>query len=168
MTEQSIDILFGLIKFDMNQIQNYREAIFNISVAVVAASFGISAFIYRKDCELSSGYKARIITDTNVLLLLVTAVVAYKYYEGLHGSRAALEMRQDALTAHLFKHIPLTDLSLYPNPPDDYPCHMTSTLEMIPLYLSLVIVGAKAIVEGMLFTRACNDKTVQEKPPYAI
>jgi len=164
MTKQTVDILFGLIKFDMNQIQNYREAIFNVSAAIVAAAFGISAFIYRKDCVLNSGYKAKIIVVTNVLLILATAVVAYHYQGGLHASRGALEMREEALQAHLFEGQPLIGTSLYPEHPEQHKNNMSSTLEKIPLYLAMAILGIKAIIEGMLLSKACVDKTAQEKP----
>ena len=45
----------------MQQIQNYREAILNISIVSIGSSFAISAFLYGKDNKLSAFNKNKIL-----------------------------------------------------------------------------------------------------------
>lgn len=153
MDDTPLHILLELIQFDMQQIQNYREAIFEISVTIIAASFGISAFIYRKDNTLSSTGKSSILISANAVLFLVLIGITYSYeYQGLKVTRCALELRESALTAHLFQEAALTKESLYPALPYLTKCgpKITSLLECIPLYIAMCIILIKAIAEGVI------------------
>lgn len=73
--DKIVDMLVALIKFDMQQIQNYRETIIYISVTIIAFSFGISAFALRKDAAIIENkpvkdrFKIVFIADLFILLM---------------------------------------------------------------------------------------------------
>jgi len=48
------DILFELIKFDMEQIRIYREAILYISITCITGSFGVIAYAFKRDSGIAS------------------------------------------------------------------------------------------------------------------
>ena len=161
--------LFALIQFDMNQIQNYREAIFEISVAIIGGSFGISAFIYRRDNTVLPRRKPMIIIGANCLLLIITIAILYSYFDGLKLTRSALEIREDALTDYYFKHKDFRLESLYPRDSTiekHEPERLTELplrvfqLEIIPLYLVIVILIVKMLSEGLFL----SDLKKQEAP----
>lgn len=165
--EPSLQFLFELIQFDMQQIQNYREAIFNISVTIIVASFGISAFVYRKDNPLSPATKSAIIISTNVVLLIVAFYLAC-YYEdkGLKFTRNTLELREIALKDKLFKDIPLSSTSLYPDRKMvvNHMPGIKSLLERIPLYIAIILLFIKAVVEVIVIVKGRKDQTQQINP----
>jgi len=163
--DSALQFLFDIIHFDMQQIQNYREAIFNIAVAIVVASFGISAFIYSKDSILTPVNKSSALIGANIILLLVLIAVTYLYdFKGLNFSRAALELREEALTSHIFEGKSLTIESLYPHPPANYEPKIESLLERIPLYLAIIVIFIKAIVESILLKKILSKSAQQPNP----
>lgn len=142
----TFDYLFELIKFDMQQIQNYRAAMVSISITIVAASFAISAFVWRKDNELDFRQKKLLLLLPNCCLLAILIVTAYFYFDGVDMSRAALELRQATLTAHLDAKLPLDGKDLYPNP-RGYTPQMKSWLEKLPMFLGMALLILKIAIE---------------------
>lgn len=153
--EPALEILYGYVQFDLQQIQNYREAIFNISVATVAFSFGVSAFVYAKDSRLTLPDKRVILALTNGVVFIFLVYITW-YYEnhGLYYTRAMLELREHALSAHLFRESPLTKVSLFPEVPEGFKTELGTTLEKIPLYLAIIFIGLKGVVESVIIRRA--------------
>lgn len=157
-----LEILFGLIKFDMQQIQSYRDTILNISILSIGASFAISAFIYGKDNRISTTNRNTILLTTNVGLIIILIVVGYFYISGLDGSRGALEMREIALKQHIDKGLLISADSLYPNP-TNYKNTQSSGLEKMPLLLSSLLIMIKTMIEILFFRRKVDDS--MDAPP---
>lgn len=150
------EILFGLIKFDMQQIQAYRDTILNISILSIGASFAISAFLYGKENRISATNRNTILLTTNVGLLIILMIVGSFYISGLDGSRGALEMRQIALEQHIDKGLIISADSLYPNPAN-YKNTISSALEKMPLFLSSLLIIIKTVIEILVFRRKVDD-----------
>ncbi len=144
-----VDGLFGLIKFDMEQIQRYREAILSISSLSILASFAISAFIYGQgNNRLDVRIGRNILIWTELGILLILSIMTVSYFKGLNFSRAALEMREDAIRCYVRKHKPIDENSLYPNPEAaKYEPKRQSRLEKLPLLLSIGLIFVKALIE---------------------
>lgn len=163
--DPQLQFLFELIQFDMQQIQNYREAIFNISVATIAASFGLSAFVYRKDNSLSPKYRSIILMGANIVLFIILAGITDLYEDkGLKFTRSTLEFRESALVAHLFEKKPLSNESLYPVIPANHEPRIKSLLERIPLYVAMIIILIKTIVEGVILRKAILRESKKSNP----
>jgi hypothetical protein len=144
------NILFELIKFDMQRIQSYSETVLHISIIIVAASFAISAFLHSKDNSIDSRHKNIILATTNFGFILVLMILAVWYIEALNSSRAVQEIRETALKAYVNnKSTFIAATSIYPGSEQlkNYHIKMNLGLEKLPLFLTMGVIFVKTMVE---------------------
>ena len=153
------EMLFELIKFDMEQIRHYGDAILNISSISVVAAFAISAFVYNKRTTKIS--EVTILTSSHIFILFILLISMFYYFEGIDGSRLTLEMRECALKAKIEKGQEIGTKELYPqiNPKTVPSCntdsklHMDSHLEKYPIFLAIVLIFLKWVAEIWLIPK---------------
>lgn len=156
----TLDYLFKLIQFDMQQIQNYRLEIIYVSVTIVAASFALSAFVYHRDNELDPRSKNLLLILSNCCLLAILAITASFYLDGLDESRATLELRESALRQHVGDG-EVSAKELYPDTAG-YSLKMKSQLEKFPIYLAMALIVLKMLIEWSVLRARYG------KPAYAV
>ncbi len=146
----TLDYLFKLIQFDMQQIQNYRLEIIYVSVTIVAASFALSAFVYHRDNELDARSKNLLLILSNCCLLAILIITASFYLDGLDASRATQELRENALKQHVNDNtVTVTAKELYPDPAG-HPSGMKLWLEKFPIFLAMALIVLKTAIEWTL------------------
>ena len=150
IVDKSIAMLMELIKFDMQQIQNYREAIIQIATFILIGSFGLSAYIYRKDLDLSKTVKITSSVASTLLLLGTFLYIHYQYDLGLNASRVALELREGALQFVMLNQVPPSFNQLYPDTTGIVP-HLPCFLEKLPFYLIEILLMIKIVIELCFF-----------------
>ena len=154
--EPKLDVLLSLIKFDMEQIRYYGQAILNISSISILASFAISAFVHSKE-NPSALYKKRIaiLLITHIGIIALLAAPLYFYCYGLHLSRAVLEIREQSLKAYLYDQNAITLTALYPDEAsiEKNVNRMDLWLERFPIIVSIGFLFVKACIESLWFWR---------------
>lgn len=141
--------LFELIKFDMQQIQNYRLAIISISITIVAATFAISAFVYHKDNAFDVKRRTVILMLTNAFMFVILIITSCFYITALDSSRATLELREKSFKQYIDMKTVVDSKTLYPNP-EKYKPGMPSWLEKFPIFLAMGLLVVKALIEGAI------------------
>jgi hypothetical protein len=145
------DILFELIKFDMEQIRIYREAILYISLTCITGSFGVIAYALKRDSGIAGARRLWVIIVAQLGFALVLTVTALAYFDGLNESRSVLEMREAALRRWVTDPtVAISKSDIYPdirhrdpNDPKSPPYVMQDppTLEKRPIYVAIWILG---------------------------
>ena len=144
---QTLNLLFELAKFDMQQIQNYREAIMNTSIIIIGSSFGVSAYLYGKSSALCDKSKRTILAAANVGLLMMLLILARSYFQGLDASRVSLDGREKGLKIYIASQV-LDKDSFYPKIEGVEPS-MNLNLEKMPLRAAIGILSVKTLLELM-------------------
>ncbi len=164
---KSLDYLFELIKLDMQQIQNYRVEIIYVSVTMVVASFAFSAFIH-KDNKLDHRIKSLLLLLSNSFLFGILIVTTRFYYEGLDGSRAALELRENALKQHVDRNDwQVKANELYPET-CGYPLKMKSWLEKFPMFLAMAAIVIKTMIEWIVLRARYKKRTHPDAGGFSV
>lgn len=160
------EILFELIKFDMEQIRLYGQAVLYISSTSILAAFAISAFVYGMK-ELSVINGKAILISTHISIFAILAISLCFYGSSIDASRSTLEMRECALKTKVDNNgeMKFDATELYPwkglLSDEHYPqsvkmygkCkleaepHMKSNQEKYPLLLAMIFVFLKLIAE---------------------
>lgn len=152
----NIDVLMELVKFDMQQIQVYREAILKLAIMCIAASCSMFAFLTGTDHRITAKNRLFIALTVNIGLLLMLGIVAIVYCAGLDGSRACLDKREDAVKAWIASTntYVIRTSDIYPNPEaENYPPHMSSNLEKMPVYIACFGIVVLGTLECLLFAQ---------------
>ena len=169
------EIIFELIKFDMEQIRHYGEAILNMSSMSIIAAFTISAFVYGKTMQSVSDKKTILIT-THLSILLILAIAMFFYTQSIDASRSTLEMRECALKARIDEGREIDSNEIYPgnelllNPqyspmyekcnPSAKP-HISSYNEKYPIPLAMIFILFKLLIEIRRLTKRRLEKIAE-------
>lgn len=157
--------LFDLIKFDLQQIQNYRIEIIGISITLIGASFALTALLQHREIDLDLRTKRLLLVLSDCCLLGILIVTAAFYLDGIDGSRAALELREIALKEVVDTGREIRAKDLYPDT-SRYQVSMKSWLEKFPIFLAMLLILVKIIIEwiGLRATYAQQSPPAVETP----
>lgn len=104
--------LFDLIKFDMEQIQRYRDSIMQLANWSVMGAFAISAYLYGNARWRRGRAKWMSLLSTLGIMVCLSFTGAI-YFSGLNSSEAALNGREWALK-NIMRHQSIPEDVLYP------------------------------------------------------